>query len=63
MSCPYCEAPLGCAVDCPNAPWNHDRPRTSRMAYLTRLVRWVRSLSAVRTPVGFTLSELHWLRG
>lgn len=62
MSCASCGEPLGCAVDCPNAPWNHDKSRTTRMAHLTRLVRWVRSLSVVRTPVGFTLSDLRWIR-
>lgn len=63
-SCDYCGSPLGCAVDCPNAPWNHDRGRTTPIAYLTRLVRWCRGQSdrALGLPLGFTLSELRWLR-
>jgi hypothetical protein len=40
MACDYCLQPLGCDVDCPNAPWNHDRPRATRMGYLMRLARW-----------------------
>lgn len=36
-----CACTLGCACDCPNAPWNFDLPRTSRLGYLRRFVRWL----------------------
>lgn len=62
MSCPYCLAALGCAVDCPNAPWNFDKPRATRLTHLTRLVRWCRPLGAASPNVGFTLGSLRWLR-
>lgn len=71
MSCPSCNQPLGCAVDCPRAPWNWDAaenilPKTTRLGYLKRLVRWCRpgrtyDRSLPTMPVGFTLSDLHWL--
>lgn len=59
--CAECQQPLGCAVDCSTAPWNWDLPRTTRLAYLKRLVRWVRSLSSYRGPTGLRLSDLRWV--
>lgn len=41
MSCPYCDAALQCAVNCPNAPWNHDKTRTTRFGYLKRMIKWL----------------------
>jgi hypothetical protein len=75
VSCHVCQASLGCAVDCPNAPWNWDEkngdallPKTTKKGYLKRLVRWVRSVCPPPRgqlpfpPLGFTLSDLRWMR-
>lgn len=57
MSCFQCGAHLGCAVDCPNAPWNSDLLTTNHFGHLRRLVRWVRSVSK---SAYITASELKW---
>jgi hypothetical protein len=39
--CVFCDSLYACAADCPDAPWNQDKPRTTPFAYLLRLRRWV----------------------
>lgn len=63
VKCYRCGSCLGCAVDCSNAPWNFDKPDTTPMAYLVRLVRWVREVGSYRfgEPTGLCLSDLKWM--
>lgn len=60
MSCSVCNSCLGCAVDCSDAPWNLDCPKTNRLGYLRRLVRWLRSECGYPLPLPFR-PDLHWL--
>jgi hypothetical protein len=62
MPCSGCGSTLGCAVDCPWAPWNDDLRSASPFVHLVRLVRWCRKVGHSNGPMGFTLSELRWLK-
>jgi len=58
--CSSCRSHLGCAVDCPNAPWNWDLPRTNDFGHLRRLARWIRSIGG--TSATIDTSSLRWTR-
>lgn len=58
--CFVCQSTLGCAVDCGNAPWNFDLPRTTPRGYLKRLVKWIRDIGHYPVPLPFR-PDLHWL--
>lgn len=62
-SCFQCGSSLGCDLDCPNAPWNDGKSSSTPIVHLVRLVRWVRSLSSIRTPIAQPLPRCgRWSR-
>lgn len=60
MSCPVCRSSLNCAVNCSNAPWNWDLPKTNRLGYLRRLVRWICVTGKYEIPLPFR-PTLDWM--
>lgn len=59
--CSVCQSCLNCAVDCPDAPWNWDLPRTAPLGHLKRLVKWLRDECGWPMPLPFR-PDLRWLR-
>lgn len=60
MSCEYCNAALQCTVDCPNAPWNHDKKLTTRIGYLKRFVKYLKNCGW-DLPLSFR-PEMEWMK-
>jgi hypothetical protein len=59
MKCPGCASSYACAVDCWNAPWNWDKPKTNRFGFLKRLVKWL--LGTASPPLSWRPLNLRWL--
>lgn len=58
--CAGCASCLGCAVNCWNAPWNWDLPRTNRLGYIRRLVRWICEVGNHAIPLPFR-PDMWWV--